>query len=592
MRCHKKILIIWFIIIIIVPLLSSYSYVFGGCQQVSIEFLSSDDPKVEKIKTVYDNIAHAFGEGRIPPKLFVRPNNAKKNDLQIAAYCQSTERLLRRDDYEIREAYITIDERVYDLLYSLGNDFENALAVLLAHELAHYYKRHGWVREFGNAFADLTVGDGMIKTADYEEAIKIETEADYFGGFYSYIAGYDTLGIAPRVMDILYKDYKLPDELDGYPSLSERKIIVTRAKENLKNKIPIFETGNKMLLLEKYEEAGLLFGYLSQIFPSREIFNNAGVARALEAMSLSTENASHFAYPFEIDAETRLRNNAMREMKEKGGKGPLEDTEERRNKLLQRASEDFEKSINIDKNYAVGYINLASVYDLLGKHEDALFYVNKGKKIAKENGEGITLANAFIVSGIINATNGSKDKAISDFEAAQANNKTLALLNMAILNNTDLNATGFEENEIDLDVDISAIIEKTSSVKRETIGGITPKDLSALNVFDVKFSISDQTKSNPEIKIMIKKKEDWDATVVKIDKELISILSTLKGYKEESAKGIKVGSSLPEIKEKYGESTQIVSARRGNYYIYRDAKIIFKLNPDNAVEGWMIYEIK
>ena len=41
--------------------------------------------------------------------------------------------------------------------------------------------------------------------------------------FYSYISGYKINNIAPRLLDTLYKVYNIPEDLEGYPSLKERK---------------------------------------------------------------------------------------------------------------------------------------------------------------------------------------------------------------------------------------------------------------------------------------------------------------------------------------------------------------------------------
>ena len=112
---------------------------------------------------------------------------------------------------------------VGDLFASLGPDSLGAMAWLLGHELAHYYKDHHWSGDFGNGLADLPVGRTLKALSNQQKKrVEIETEADYFGGFSGYVAGYNTFGIMPRALERLYTAYELDAELPGYPSLSDR----------------------------------------------------------------------------------------------------------------------------------------------------------------------------------------------------------------------------------------------------------------------------------------------------------------------------------------------------------------------------------
>ena len=78
----------------------------------------------------------------------------------------------------------------HDLCRAQGPDSLAALAALLGHELAHYYEDHGWIGDFGNGFADLEVAQSLKRQKrSPEKVVEIETQADYFGGFYGYVAG-------------------------------------------------------------------------------------------------------------------------------------------------------------------------------------------------------------------------------------------------------------------------------------------------------------------------------------------------------------------------------------------------------------------
>jgi tetratricopeptide (TPR) repeat protein len=328
---------------------------------------------------------------------------------------------------------VAIDERVYDLFVAMGPDSLDALAWLLGHELAHYYQDHGWAGDFGNGFADLDVGRKMKALSNQRsKAIEIETQADYFGAFYGQVAGYRTLDVMPAALQRVYTEYELDPELTGYPALGERQEIARGAADQLRLLIPVFEVGNNMLLLGLYEEAGRCFDMIAEFFPSREILNNAGVARALEALELlEDEELLRFAYPLELDVDTRLR--------QVGGKaeeaGYEEGDYERRERLLREAQAIFEQARERDDSYVPAIVNLACVLDLRGEHEDAGYWARKAMRVARDQQDAAGLAHALIVRGISAAHLSPADTAAArnDFVAASDAAAPMAAYNLAAL---------------------------------------------------------------------------------------------------------------------------------------------------------------
>jgi len=556
-------------------LISVHLMIFSFCSSaLAMETLPPDNAKYKTIKTVYDTIARAFGDGRMAPKLVVRPTTARSGE-QIACFHPGTEGSLSSEQ-RLEESYISIDEKVYDLLASLGPDLENGLAVLIAHELTHYYHRHGWVNEFGNAFAGTKMGAEMIKTANYEEVVKYETEADYYGGFYGYVAGYNTLGLAPKVIDLVYTEYSLPDKLNNYPSRTERKTIATKSEESLRKMVPLFEAANRLMLVKKYEEAARLFDYIACTFTSREIYNNAGVARALEALTLFKAGKVRFAYPFEFDAQTRLRGTQM------VSRGYGVDVEEKRQALLQKADEDFDNAINRDKNYVAAYVNKAAVLDLLGKHGMAKELASEALEMAKKQDDRVTIANALTIRAIAYANNNEDDKALADFEASKTGTPILAALNIAAIQGPE-KAIGYASP--------SKKQGEIISLKKENIGGVTIDNKNAMDSPDTVNLILNKgvTKDEPEMHIFSRETETWSGIIVDTTGTTLFVLTTPAGYTGQSGRGIKLGSRLSEVREKYGEPARTVPSRQGNCYVYEKAEIIFTVRPDDTVGGWMIF---
>ena len=108
-------------------------------------------------------------------------------------------------------------------------------------------------------------------------------------------------GVSPVVRRVLRAE--LDERLAGYPPLAERREIARRSQRQLAALVPVFEAGNYLMLTGHYAQAARAFDYIARTFPSREVLNNNGAARALEALEKSGEIA--FAYPFELDARTR-----------------------------------------------------------------------------------------------------------------------------------------------------------------------------------------------------------------------------------------------------------------------------------------------
>ena len=173
--------------------------------------MSDSHPKHITAQRVFDDLVRAIGDGRTAPKLRLVASGSG-GALKVAWYSPKKNRL-------------TIEEKAFDLAAAMGADSLNALAALIGHELAHFYKDHGWAGDFGNGFADLEVGQ-RVRTLEQtdEQIVKYESEADYFGGFFGYLAGYNTLGVTDEFLGRVYDEYDLGDDIQGsaYPVDSPR----------------------------------------------------------------------------------------------------------------------------------------------------------------------------------------------------------------------------------------------------------------------------------------------------------------------------------------------------------------------------------
>jgi tetratricopeptide (TPR) repeat protein len=546
--------------------------------QAAVESLPEDHPVYLRVLAVYERLVPAFGEGRLPPRLVVVPAGVKTRE-PVASSGGGNEGTLAFEASSgmLAEGYVAIEERTVAALKKLGPDCDNAIAFLLAHELAHVYLRHGWVGDFGNSFARTEMGRKMMKAATYEDVVKRETEADHFGGFYGYLAGYDTLGVASRALERIYADFGLAELIPNYPSKTERIAIAERQMESLKKLVPVYEAGTRLLILGRYEEAGRLFAHLARIFPSREMFNNAGVAFALEAVRLLPQNALLFVYPFELDAETRLMNHELHGQRAARA-GQADEQTARRIRLLRRALNSFEQALHRDNRYATAMVNSAAVQSLLGDQDEALRLASLALITAREGGERVTASHAMIVRGVALARSGDAQKARSELEAARLIVPDLAAVNIAAMDGRV--------------VPILPVAPNDAPIKPESIAGFMAKEAFSNSSDRISFTLTPAEKGESLLAVHSRRGKEWNSIALELEGRRIGTLSADSAYKGSSAGGVRIGSPLASLGQLYGIADRIVPSRQGAWYVYNNAGIVFEVNDAGKVAGWFVFALR
>jgi len=524
---------------------------------------ASVSPSAVEIKQVttqkvFDDLVRAIGDGRTRP------------DLRLLGRLETGRS--RGVWYSPDRNVVTLEEQAYDLCASLKADSLHALAFLLGHELAHWYRDHGWVHDFGSAHADLGVGQVLgQRSRDPAERVRMETEADYFGGFFAHIAGYRSLEVAGEVLPRLYTAYGLGEDLRGYPSLPERQEIARRARQELDRMVPVFEAGRLLLLVKRYEEAARCFGAVARTFPSREILNNAGVARALEAVDLFDQGELEVAYPLELDAQTRLRTGSKASEYGPGDRRRL------RRALVREARELFEQARQRDDQYLPGRVNLAAATDLAGEPFEALALAHQAVRMAQKQSADPDLGPALIVRGIARLHTGDEAGARQDFEAAEPASPALAQLNLAFLDDA-----------------LPPVADRPARTAAgpETIDAATPRERchSVVAAPTAMGEVPAVDRGQPAIDIYTAEGADWTALVVEAGYGAYYFLETRPGYAGQSAAGVRLGDGLSRVREAYGPASYLVAARQGTYHIYADSGMILHLDALETVQGWAIYD--
>ncbi len=450
---------------------------------------------------------------------------------------------------------VTLDEKAYNICVTFGKDSLNAIASLLAHELIHYYQKH----DFSRHFAKENAGLETAKQLEFlKEGFKQETEADCLGGFLAFSVGYNTYGIMPELLKKGYQAYELPENLPGYPSLTERIKMVDGAMAQLRELQMVFETANLLTLLGNYAEASVYHRFILQTYQSREIYNNAGVNATLAALALMQPADMPYVLPLELDPKSRLYSI----------KDNDQEKEARKNALLKSALEHFERALGLDENYSTAYLNKACVLALNGEWEDAEYVIRKGKKKCADP----LLASDFtVLQGIIAALQKDSINAVKIWEQAKAQGNGWAKTNLEIIQHTR---------------------QTTNAVP------ISAKGLEEIEQFPIAdfFITSDANPPDHQVKVAdkvfcgIRKFPNSRLFIHYVSREkYVLVQETQASYTGRTLSGIGLGDTQDKVKAAYGKVPRTIALPSGSVWVYPDSKIFFRFSQQSKVVSWGVY---
>lgn len=545
--------------------------VIFSCPGWSQKFLPHQDYKFVVSRNLFKELVNAFGSSLAPPQLEV---NRKFDNQQkfIASYIPGSTPM------------IIIDEEVYDICVTYGTDSLNALASIISHELAHHFQRHSFCSDFASTLGSQNSLVKDISSIEKSTKVKTESEADYYGMFYGYVAGYETYRIAPSLLSKIYSHYHLPEKVAGYPSLTERKGIASLSAKKLEEWCAIFDAGELLFVLKRYNEAFQCFDKLSREFPSREIINNAGVMKVYSALELTKSEDFPFILPIEFDAVTRLKQGNSRSL-------PDSDAN-RKNDLLNTAKELFNKASDKDPAYLNARINLVCTYLLLKNYEMVIGLMNP---IIQQQANGFRsedLARGFSLMGMakyyLKDKKSAEEYFIKAYELSRSSSLKYNLyvfkeLNKGVLQSLSDNLSyliGLKKDEQEKpEVSINPINEK-----------INQKSIDQLSLFiPEKYILIDE--SSIPMEVLYKQGPDYSEIFIKTQKSsMLKSLNTRNNYVERTSQGIGLNYPMSAIMKRYGSPTYSIDFYKGRYLVYRKARILFYINHAGLVAKWSIYK--
>lgn len=450
--------------------------------------------------------------------------------------------------YFPRSNRIVLEEKAYDLCQKMGKDSLNALSFILGHELTHFIRNH----PSGN-FSCIHID----KNEEFRSRLKHEQEADLFGLFTAYLAEYNGIEVAPKILDLLYTSYNLPENLPNYDPLKTRQQANKSAIKEIEKLIYTFETANYLTAIGEYPKAAACYESILRNYKNFEIYNNIGVLIALDAIDLSFNSNIPFVYPLELDLNSRLYKG-----REPYGAGfDLE-----RRAMLEKAKGYIKEALKYNQQAASAYINLACINNLLG---DYTTVAENLKKAEASNPSAEQRGHIEIVKGILAADLGKKSQAENLFNRVIQQNDSyngeIAKYNLQALNGQIISSRQY----------VQQVSEKMGSRAFEDFDRYQEK----------KKLVSDYTLrygNENGIKYTLLERAGYNKT----------FLSRTSNPRNKTAEKIGVGSSEKLVREKYKEDiVKNMATNKGSFIVIPEKGLIFFIGSNHKVKEWGTYKL-
>ncbi|MEZ5004234.1 MAG: hypothetical protein R2730_14480 [Chitinophagales bacterium] len=547
---------------------------------------------------------------------------------------------------------IFVSEKFVELCWSLGANADDAMAYILAHELGHYKMDHFFALEFGSAYASTDWGSKMSDVFfDQKEMGIFETEADEYGLYFSYSAGYNTFDIGHDLIARIYHDFDLPDSMAGYPPKAFRQLQAIRAQESVEQLIPVFEIGNYMNILagQAKEDAKkrlltssqkCYFHLIDNKITTIEMYNNLGLNFLSEALIFKQVE---FALPMELDFYTRLyvksptiiENEDWEIEEEDDGWGSVDeewgDEEEEESpspppppspdpdlsefiddegweteyepedpflESIEKARIYFERCLTIDRSYAAAYNNLAATNLLLEEYEEAFAKARKALRLAKQENDVVTERNAIDLLVLIHFFMDEPEDCLDYMYLSKDNESPIFTINYEYISKT-------------MSIADSSLAEKVEGVSKVTAVSYDMVEYDELEkigdklLYDITYELLFETDSvdqrislaNATAQIIKHEVEQHDFYVFSnIDRgsftDRFAFYDVTESSDVPTFKGVMMNDSLEKVTAGYGQPIKIISGNRYDYWIYYNHNIIFKIKQDNTVGGWVFYDVE
>lgn len=507
--------------------LFAYGSIPGQTAQVSRQ--SADGPAAQQARRIYDRLIQARGDRRSAPPSFIFTRDALHGAWMLPD-----------------EGLIGLEEQAWEVCLTFGDEADDALAALLAHEVVHYYEKHGLSERF--------LPEGI---SSQNQRLLQETEADYLGGFLAYSASFRAFEQLPELLDRLYDKYPFPKEgNEKYPSLEKRKELARRSQAKMRELTEVFDLANLLLAIEDYGAARRCYAYILRYYQSRELYNNLGLTALLQARGLYDSGEFPYYLPAELDLEWQNRRSHDQQ-----------DRLKMRKELLREALLHFDAAISLDPGYAPAYLNKACAYILLDDRPRARFYAGV-EAAERAQGNPKLQADVQILLGIAEALEGKNQEAVALLDQAAAGNPSPAARNRAVLQGSLPTSVSQPKNPF------------------EKLDGLTlPVFSEVMRYYDRELII------DPELKVFAYTKPGGHSRILFYDYDdrarEVYFQFCDEGCEAPSKLGVKKGDTLAKVEAQYGNTQRRLESPRGKIMVY--PRVIFLLDEEEKVRAWISF---
>jgi len=493
-----------------------------------------------EVAAIFEDLTNAAGDGRPAPPL------------RIVAESTTAWRIAWFDPTPGRRA-IYIEQQTLNVCRrgTLAPHYRDCIALILGHELAHFYKDHSRLLDFARAEASPDTD---------RERRALEAQADEVGAFYAALAGYDSVGIAGEVLKATYEYFRVPSDIPGYPGLPARRQGLDDARAKLTGLLPLFNAGTVLFLTKHYLEAARCFDQVSRAFPSRELLNNSGVARLMAALD-ALGGREPFAFPTEMDPDSRLAGVNARE--------PVSP-----DKLAAAALSSFDKAVAADSKYVPALVNRSLALSVLGRTSEALGAADRATAIARQFSDPGGAADAAIAHGIAVHQAGDDAQARRDFESAVERSPLVARANLKVLDHA---------------LPTAAPSCSDAVPQRERVSGKKPEQLRSLIDGKARISVEESFEDNEGLAVYPLAGPDFLGIVIEMQRTAVSALITKMDYSGCSARSICLGAGLEEVTARYACPGMAGKYGGGQFVVYPEARLVLDFGSNSRVRRWIAF---
>jgi tetratricopeptide (TPR) repeat protein len=569
------------------------------------ELTSTADPRVDKARSIFQRLVQVAGtrSGKVP-QLFIAATDRDPWDITLPI--------------ALPDGWIILSKGVLDICYRDRTQGDDRLAFVLAHELAHQLNGDLWHLHFFQAlvalhpqgqFRDTDARaslETVLHTASDREMVRArELRADMDGIMYAALAGFNPRAIVTESPNLnFFADWvgaldpqRLgPVSADRLsPTPQERAKAVLARLRPVADNTAVFQVGLWFYYAGDYPRALQAFAHFREVFPSREVLHNLATSHhqlALQAYQAWRQDAPlPFQLSVAIDPLTRASRIYVAGPTRGGATTPGTPSALFR-QHLEEAITLYQEALAQDAAYTPAAINLGDallVRGLQTRTDGLNSDLYRAVSLLTQALDRAPTTPALLNSlGVASFYVGQLDHATYYLDRARMLAPTYAapvwnLRYLAQRSHRDAEAQRYWNDYQRFGLSSSGVA--ASSQPPESVLGLT--------IGSIETDITPQWGGSVQSPIRVGQ-ETYTMAAYPAGKLLlvqdgeIRMILVREGYEGKSARGLTIGRTADEVRERYGSPTRQAELTQGHSWSYDPQRIAFQLR-DGKVVSWLLF---